>query len=78
VSIDGVSPFQVVQATWNLLERSAGAALTVHSVSPCRNEPDMLERPHQLPVPQDEWCLERHRGIPVKRNKSRREVAGRS
>lgn len=27
VSVDGVSPFQVVQATWNLLERSAGAAL---------------------------------------------------
>jgi aryl-alcohol dehydrogenase-like predicted oxidoreductase len=27
VSIDGVNPFQVVQATWNLLERSAGAAL---------------------------------------------------
>jgi aryl-alcohol dehydrogenase-like predicted oxidoreductase len=27
VSIDRVNPFQVVQATWNLLERSAGAAL---------------------------------------------------
>jgi aryl-alcohol dehydrogenase-like predicted oxidoreductase len=27
VSIDGVNPFQVVQATWNLLERSAGAVL---------------------------------------------------
>lgn len=27
VSIDGGNPFQVVQATWNLLERSAGAAL---------------------------------------------------
>jgi len=27
VSIDGVNPFQVVQATWNLLERSAAAAL---------------------------------------------------
>ncbi len=27
VSIDGVSPFQVVQATWNLLERSAAPAL---------------------------------------------------
>jgi len=27
VSIDGANPFQVVQATWNLLERSAGAAL---------------------------------------------------
>jgi aryl-alcohol dehydrogenase-like predicted oxidoreductase len=27
VSIDGVNPFQVVQATWNLLEVSAGAAL---------------------------------------------------
>jgi len=27
VSVDGVNPFQVVQATWNLLERSAGAAL---------------------------------------------------
>jgi aryl-alcohol dehydrogenase-like predicted oxidoreductase len=27
VSIDGVNPFQVVQATWNLLEPSAGAAL---------------------------------------------------
>jgi aryl-alcohol dehydrogenase-like predicted oxidoreductase len=27
VNIDGVNPFQVVQATWNLLERSAGAAL---------------------------------------------------
>ena len=27
VTIDGVNPFQVVQATWNLLERSAGAAL---------------------------------------------------
>lgn len=27
VSIDGVNPFQVVQATWNLLERSAGTAL---------------------------------------------------
>ncbi len=26
-SVDGVNPFQVVQATWNLLERSAGAAL---------------------------------------------------
>ena len=24
VSVDGVNPFQVVQATWNLLERSAG------------------------------------------------------
>ena len=27
VSIDGVNPFQIVQATWNLLEPSAGAAL---------------------------------------------------
>jgi aryl-alcohol dehydrogenase-like predicted oxidoreductase len=27
VSIDGVNPFQTVQATWNLLERSAAAAL---------------------------------------------------
>jgi len=27
VDIDGVNPFQVVQATWNLLERSAGGAL---------------------------------------------------
>jgi aryl-alcohol dehydrogenase-like predicted oxidoreductase len=27
VSVDGVNPFQVVQATWNLLERSAAAAL---------------------------------------------------
>jgi aryl-alcohol dehydrogenase-like predicted oxidoreductase len=27
VSVDGVNPFQVVQATWNLYERSAGAAL---------------------------------------------------
>ena len=27
VDVDGVNPFQVVQATWNLLERSAGAAL---------------------------------------------------
>ena len=27
VSVDGVNPFQVVQATWNLLERSAGVAL---------------------------------------------------
>ena len=27
VSVDGLNPFQVVQATWNLLERSAGAAL---------------------------------------------------
>jgi aryl-alcohol dehydrogenase-like predicted oxidoreductase len=27
VSVDGVNPFQVVQATWNLLERSAGEAL---------------------------------------------------
>jgi len=27
VSIDGVNPFRVVQATWKLLERSAGAAL---------------------------------------------------
>ncbi|HVQ14647.1 MAG TPA: aldo/keto reductase [Vicinamibacterales bacterium] len=27
VSIDGANPFQVVQATWNLLEPSAGAAL---------------------------------------------------
>jgi len=27
VRIDGVNPFQVVQATWNLLEPSAGAAL---------------------------------------------------
>jgi aryl-alcohol dehydrogenase-like predicted oxidoreductase len=26
-SVDGVNPFQVVQATWNLLERSAGEAL---------------------------------------------------
>ena len=26
-SVDGVNPFQVVQATWNLLERSAGPAL---------------------------------------------------
>ncbi len=28
VSIDGRNPFQVVQATWNLLEQSAGAALS--------------------------------------------------
>jgi aryl-alcohol dehydrogenase-like predicted oxidoreductase len=27
VGVDGVNPFQVVQATWNLLERSAGSAL---------------------------------------------------
>src|SRR5204863_7707640 len=27
VSIDGANPFQVVQATWNLLEPSAGPAL---------------------------------------------------
>src|SRR5262249_14107472 len=27
VTIDGVNPFQVVQATWNLLERSAANAL---------------------------------------------------
>jgi len=27
VSVDGVNPFQAVQATWNLLERSAGTAL---------------------------------------------------
>jgi aryl-alcohol dehydrogenase-like predicted oxidoreductase len=27
VSVDGVNPFQVVQATWNLLERSAAEAL---------------------------------------------------
>jgi aryl-alcohol dehydrogenase-like predicted oxidoreductase len=27
VSVDGENPFQVVQATWNLLERSAGPAL---------------------------------------------------
>ena len=27
VRVDGVNPFQVVQATWNLLERSAGGAL---------------------------------------------------
>jgi aryl-alcohol dehydrogenase-like predicted oxidoreductase len=27
VNVDGVNPFQVVQATWNLLERSAAAAL---------------------------------------------------
>jgi aryl-alcohol dehydrogenase-like predicted oxidoreductase len=27
VNVDGVNPFQVVQATWNLLEPSAGAAL---------------------------------------------------
>ena len=27
VNIDGLNPFQVVQATWNLLERSAAAAL---------------------------------------------------
>ncbi len=27
VSVDGVNPFSVVQATWNLLERSAGLAL---------------------------------------------------
>jgi aryl-alcohol dehydrogenase-like predicted oxidoreductase len=27
VSVDGINPFQVVQATWNLLERSAGTAL---------------------------------------------------
>lgn len=27
VRVDGVNPFSVVQATWNLLERSAGAAL---------------------------------------------------
>jgi aryl-alcohol dehydrogenase-like predicted oxidoreductase len=27
VSVDGVNPFQVVQATWNLLEPSAGPAL---------------------------------------------------
>jgi aryl-alcohol dehydrogenase-like predicted oxidoreductase len=28
VRVDGVNPFQVVQATWNLLETSAGAALS--------------------------------------------------
>jgi aryl-alcohol dehydrogenase-like predicted oxidoreductase len=28
VSVDGVTPFQVVQATWNLLERSAAGALS--------------------------------------------------
>jgi len=28
VQVDGVNPFQVVQATWNLLETSASAALT--------------------------------------------------
>ncbi|HEU5257322.1 MAG TPA: aldo/keto reductase, partial [Vicinamibacterales bacterium] len=28
VSVDGVNPFQVVQATWNLLERSAAGALS--------------------------------------------------
>jgi aryl-alcohol dehydrogenase-like predicted oxidoreductase len=28
VNIDGVNPFQVVQATWNLLERSAADALS--------------------------------------------------
>jgi aryl-alcohol dehydrogenase-like predicted oxidoreductase len=28
VSVDGVNPFQSVQATWNLLEPSAGAALS--------------------------------------------------
>jgi aryl-alcohol dehydrogenase-like predicted oxidoreductase len=28
VSVDGVNPFQVVQATWNLLDVSAGPALT--------------------------------------------------
>jgi len=28
VSVDGVNPFQVVQATWNLLERSAAEALS--------------------------------------------------
>jgi aryl-alcohol dehydrogenase-like predicted oxidoreductase len=28
VSVDGVNPFQSVQATWNLLEPSAGSALT--------------------------------------------------
>ena len=27
VSVDGLNPFQVVQATWNLLERSAAGAL---------------------------------------------------
>ena len=27
VSVDGINPFQVVQATWNLLEQSASAAL---------------------------------------------------
>jgi aryl-alcohol dehydrogenase-like predicted oxidoreductase len=27
VSVDGINPFQVVQATWNLLERSAGPLL---------------------------------------------------
>jgi len=27
VSVDGINPFQTVQATWNLLETSAGAAL---------------------------------------------------
>ena len=27
VDVDGVNPFQVVQATWNLLEPSAGSAL---------------------------------------------------
>jgi aryl-alcohol dehydrogenase-like predicted oxidoreductase len=27
VNVEGVNPFQVVQATWNLLERSAGMAL---------------------------------------------------
>jgi aryl-alcohol dehydrogenase-like predicted oxidoreductase len=27
VNVDGVNPFDVVQATWNLLERSAGSAL---------------------------------------------------
>jgi aryl-alcohol dehydrogenase-like predicted oxidoreductase len=27
VSVDGLNPFQVVQATWNLLERSAASAL---------------------------------------------------
>jgi aryl-alcohol dehydrogenase-like predicted oxidoreductase len=28
VSVDGINPFQVVQATWNLLERSAAGALS--------------------------------------------------
>ena len=33
VSVDGVNPFQVVQATWNLLERSAAPALAEANAS---------------------------------------------